>query len=57
MTMHYDNRFTAGYMEQQANLEVAELKSKLVKLEKEKKKLQEELEKLKEHVEWMSKLP
>ena len=57
MTMHYDNRFTAGYMEQQANLEVAELKSKLAKLEKEKKKLQEELEKLKEHVEWMSKLP
>ena len=57
MTMHYDNRYTAGYMEQQANLEVAELKSKLVKLEKEKKKLLEELEKLKEHVEWMSKLP
>ena len=26
MTMHYDNRFTAQYMEQQANLEVAELK-------------------------------
>ena len=50
MTMHYDNRFTAQYMEQQANLEVAELKSQVRKLEKERKELEQELERLKEHL-------
>ena len=55
--MHYDNVHTAQYMEQQANLEVAKLRSKVAKLEKERNKLQEDLEKLKEHLEWMSKLP
>ena len=49
MTMHYDNRYTAGYMEQQANLEVAELKYQVKKLEKEKEKLQNDLEILSKH--------
>ena len=43
MTMHYDNRFTAGYMEQQANLEIAELRSQVKKLEKERKELEQQL--------------
>ena len=57
MTMHYDNRFTAGYMEQQANIEIAELKSQARKLEKERKELEQEIEKLKEHLEILSKHP
>ena len=55
MTMHYDNRYTAQYMEQQANLEVAELKYQVQKLEKEKEKLQNDLEKLQKHLEILSK--
>ena len=57
MTMHYDNRYTAQYMEQQANIEIAELKSQVRKLEKERKELEQELEKHTEHLEILSKHP
>ena len=55
--MHYDNVHTAQYMEQQANLEVAELKSKVRKLEKQRNQLLEELKKLKKHLEIINKHP
>ena len=57
MNIQYDNRYTAQYMEQQANLEVAELKSKVRKLEKQRNQLLEELEKLKKHLEIINKHP
>ena len=57
MSMHYDNRYTAKYMEEQANLEVGDLKWKLRKLEKEKAMLEDELEKLKKHLEIIKKHP
>ena len=55
--MHYDNRFTAGYMEQEANLQVARLETVVEKLEKERDELKAELEKLKKYVEFIEKLP
>jgi 5-methylthioribose kinase len=55
--MHYDNRFTAGYMEQEANLQVARLETLVEKLEKERDELKTELEKLKKYVEFIEKLP
>ena len=55
--MHYDNVHTAQYMEQQANLEEAELKYQVKILEKEKEKLQDDLEKLQKHLEIISKHP
>ena len=55
--MHYDNQYTAQYMEQQANLEVADLKWKVRKLEIEKALLEDELEKLKQHLEIINKHP
>ena len=57
MSMHYDNRYTAQYMEEQANLEVGDLKWKLRKLEKEKAMLEDELERLKKHLEIIKKHP
>jgi len=57
LTMHYDNRFTAGYMEQEANLQVARLETLVEKLEKERDELKTELEKLKKYVEFIEKLP
>ena len=55
--MHYDNQYTAGYMEEQANLEVANLKFEVEELNKRIKELEAFIVKLESHLEFIEKLP
>ena len=55
--MLYDNKHTAQYMEEQANLEVAELTSEVKKLKKRIKELEAFIKKLEDHIEFTEKLP